>query len=84
MAAQVKEWTTIQQFPAATQEKLVDLLGKLKNQVHSYISSLSLTYSHCIVYIKSRQRYNFMKLELLYVYLKALYGCHFIGLIVLN
>ncbi|KAL8552412.1 hypothetical protein ACS0TY_001197 [Phlomoides rotata] len=28
----VKEWTTIQQFPAATQEKLVDLLGKLKTQ----------------------------------------------------
>ncbi|XP_020551045.1 uncharacterized protein LOC110012318 isoform X1 [Sesamum indicum] len=28
----VREWTAIQQFPAATQEKLVDLLGKLKNQ----------------------------------------------------
>ncbi|KAK4382921.1 Translocase of chloroplast [Sesamum angolense] len=33
MAGQlVREWTAIQQFPAATQEKLVDLLGKLKNQ----------------------------------------------------
>ncbi|KAK4433449.1 Translocase of chloroplast [Sesamum alatum] len=33
MAGQlVKEWTAIQQFPAATQEKLVDLLGKLKSQ----------------------------------------------------
>ncbi|KAG8390198.1 hypothetical protein BUALT_Bualt01G0058600 [Buddleja alternifolia] len=33
MAGQlIKEWTAIQQFPAATQEKLVDLLGKLKNQ----------------------------------------------------
>ncbi|KAL8539457.1 hypothetical protein ACS0TY_001173 [Phlomoides rotata] len=31
-ASLVKEWTTIQQFPAATQEKLVDLLGKLKTQ----------------------------------------------------
>lgn len=28
----VREWTAIQQFPAATQEKLVDLLSKLKNQ----------------------------------------------------
>ncbi|KAL0304003.1 UNVERIFIED_CONTAM: Translocase of chloroplast [Sesamum radiatum] len=28
----VKEWSAIQQFPAATQEKLVDLLAKLKNQ----------------------------------------------------
>ncbi|KAK6156028.1 hypothetical protein DH2020_010276 [Rehmannia glutinosa] len=33
MAGQlVKEWTGIQQFPSATQEKLVDLLAKLKNQ----------------------------------------------------
>ncbi|XP_073145651.1 translocase of chloroplast 34-like [Henckelia pumila] len=33
MAVQlVREWTAIQQFPAATQEKLVDLLSKLKNQ----------------------------------------------------
>ncbi|KAI3458402.1 hypothetical protein Pfo_015065 [Paulownia fortunei] len=33
MAGQiVKEWAGIQQFPAATQEKLVDLLAKLKNQ----------------------------------------------------
>ncbi|KAI3470993.1 hypothetical protein Pfo_027656 [Paulownia fortunei] len=33
MAGQlIREWTAIQQFPAATQEKLVDLLGKLKNQ----------------------------------------------------
>ncbi|PIN20476.1 Small monomeric GTPase [Handroanthus impetiginosus] len=33
MAAQlIREWTAIQQFPAATQEKLVDLLGKLKSQ----------------------------------------------------
>ncbi|KAL3834717.1 hypothetical protein ACJIZ3_009453 [Penstemon smallii] len=33
MSAQlIKEWTAIHQFPAATQEKLVDLLGKLKNQ----------------------------------------------------
>ncbi|CAI9762326.1 unnamed protein product [Fraxinus pennsylvanica] len=28
----VREWTSFQQFPAATQEKLVNLLGKLKNQ----------------------------------------------------
>ncbi|EPS70006.1 hypothetical protein M569_04753, partial [Genlisea aurea] len=28
----IREWTAIQQFPVATQEKLVDLLGKLKNQ----------------------------------------------------
>lgn len=28
----IKEWSAIQQFPLATQEKLVDLLGKLKNQ----------------------------------------------------
>ncbi|GER30414.1 translocon at the outer envelope membrane ofchloroplasts 34 [Striga asiatica] len=33
MACQlIKEWTAIHQFPAATQEKLVDLLGKLKNE----------------------------------------------------
>ncbi|EYU35172.1 hypothetical protein ABFS82_06G121000 [Erythranthe guttata] len=33
MAGQlIKEWSAIQQFPSATQEKLVDLLGKLKNQ----------------------------------------------------
>ncbi|KAL6526910.1 Translocase of chloroplast [Orobanche gracilis] len=33
MAAQlIREWTSIQQFPAATKEKLVDLLGKLKNE----------------------------------------------------
>ncbi|KAL2526932.1 Translocase of chloroplast 34 [Abeliophyllum distichum] len=33
MAAQlIREWTSIQQFPAATQEKLVNLLGKLKNE----------------------------------------------------
>lgn len=33
MAAQlIKEWSAIHQFPAATQEKLVDLLAKLKNQ----------------------------------------------------
>ncbi|XP_042021844.1 translocase of chloroplast 34-like isoform X2 [Salvia splendens] len=33
MAAQlIKEWTAIQQFPAATQEKLVNLLSKLKTQ----------------------------------------------------
>ncbi|KAK6135579.1 hypothetical protein DH2020_030687 [Rehmannia glutinosa] len=33
MAGQlVKEWAGIQQFPVATQEKLVDLLAKLKNQ----------------------------------------------------
>ncbi|KAK6121736.1 hypothetical protein DH2020_044519 [Rehmannia glutinosa] len=33
MAGQlIREWTAIQQFPAATQEKLVDLLGKLKNE----------------------------------------------------
>ncbi|KAL3619587.1 hypothetical protein CASFOL_034499 [Castilleja foliolosa] len=31
MAGQlIREWTAIQQFPAATQKKLVDLLGKLK------------------------------------------------------
>ncbi|KAG8381013.1 hypothetical protein BUALT_Bualt06G0076600 [Buddleja alternifolia] len=28
----IKEWTAIHQFPAATQEKLVDLLAKLKNE----------------------------------------------------
>ncbi|KAL0401055.1 UNVERIFIED_CONTAM: Translocase of chloroplast [Sesamum latifolium] len=33
MAGQLaKEWSAIQQFPAATREKLVDLLAKLKNQ----------------------------------------------------
>ncbi|KAL3652306.1 Translocase of chloroplast [Castilleja foliolosa] len=33
MAGQlIREWTAIQQFPAATQEKLVDLLGKLKTE----------------------------------------------------
>ncbi|CAA2971432.1 translocase of chloroplast 34, chloroplastic isoform X2 [Olea europaea subsp. europaea] len=33
MATQLlREWTSFQQFPAATQEKLVNLLGKLKNQ----------------------------------------------------
>ncbi|KAG6408025.1 hypothetical protein SASPL_131027 [Salvia splendens] len=34
MAAQliIKEWTAIQQFPAATQEKLVNLLSKLNTQ----------------------------------------------------
>lgn len=33
MAAQlIKEWSAIHQFPAATQEKLVNLLSKLKNQ----------------------------------------------------
>ncbi|CAA0807852.1 Translocase of chloroplast 34- chloroplastic [Striga hermonthica] len=33
MAGQlIKEWTAIHQFPAATQEKLVDLLAKLKNE----------------------------------------------------
>lgn len=36
MATQLlREWTSFQQFPAATQEKLVNLLGKLKNQVQS-------------------------------------------------
>lgn len=34
MAAQVgREWTGLQQFPAATQTKLHDLLGKLKQEV---------------------------------------------------
>lgn len=36
MSGLIKEWTAIQQFPAATQEKLVDLLSKLKNQVYFY------------------------------------------------
>jgi hypothetical protein len=29
----VKEWTAIQQFPAATQGRLLELLGKLKQEV---------------------------------------------------
>lgn len=34
MTAQVtREWTGIQQFPAATQNKLHELLGKLKQEV---------------------------------------------------
>lgn len=34
MAAQVvREWAGIQQFPAATQTKLLELLGKLKQEV---------------------------------------------------
>lgn len=28
-----REWTGIQQFPVATQNKLVELLGKLKGEV---------------------------------------------------
>lgn len=36
MSGLIKEWTAIQQFPAATQEKLVDLLSKLKNQVYFF------------------------------------------------
>ncbi|XP_073282360.1 translocase of chloroplast 34-like isoform X1 [Primulina huaijiensis] len=41
MAAQlIREWTAIQQFPAATQEKLVDLLSKLKNQNVSTLTIL--------------------------------------------
>ncbi|KAF5177487.1 Translocase of chloroplast [Thalictrum thalictroides] len=32
MASQTREWTGIQQFPAATQTKLLELLGKLKHQ----------------------------------------------------
>ncbi|XP_051122926.1 translocase of chloroplast 34 isoform X2 [Andrographis paniculata] len=33
MAGQlIKEWTAIQQFPSATQEKLLELLGQLKNK----------------------------------------------------
>lgn len=37
MAGQlIKEWTAIHQFPAATQEKLVNLLSKLKDQVWNF------------------------------------------------
>ncbi|CAM8903771.1 unnamed protein product [Rhodiola kirilowii] len=32
MASQVREWTGIQQFPAATQTKLLELLGQLKQE----------------------------------------------------
>lgn len=34
MASQlIREWVGIQQFPAATQTKLLELLGKLKQEV---------------------------------------------------
>ncbi|CAM8996956.1 unnamed protein product [Rhodiola kirilowii] len=39
MASQVREWTGIQQFPAATQTKLLELLGKLKQED---VSSLTI------------------------------------------
>lgn len=29
----IREWTGIQQFPLATQTKLIELLGKLKQEV---------------------------------------------------
>jgi hypothetical protein len=49
MAAQLgREWTGLQQFPAATQTKLHDLLGKLKQEVQFSFSPLFLsTYAQC-------------------------------------
>ncbi|CAA3017273.1 translocase of chloroplast 34, chloroplastic isoform X2 [Olea europaea subsp. europaea] len=43
MATQlVKEWTAIKQFPAATQERLLELLGKLKQENVSTLTILVL------------------------------------------
>jgi hypothetical protein len=41
MAAPIpREWTGLQQFPAATQTKLHKLLGKLKEEVLHYTSDV--------------------------------------------
>lgn len=43
MATQlIREWTGIQQFPPATQSKLFELLGKLKQEVWSFIFTFYL------------------------------------------
>lgn len=63
MAAQlIREWTAIQQFPAATQEKLADLLAKLKNQVKKEIVFL----------IKFRQPWFFVGRALLAIWKEEL------------
>lgn len=42
MASQIiREWTGIQQFPPATQTKMFELLGKLKQEVLFSISLLN-------------------------------------------
>lgn len=47
MAAQlVREWTGIQQFPAATQTKLLELLGKLKQEVWSNSYTFQQFFGH--------------------------------------
>uniref|UniRef100_A0A7N0TDD0 Translocase of chloroplast n=1 Tax=Kalanchoe fedtschenkoi TaxID=63787 RepID=A0A7N0TDD0_KALFE len=42
MTSQAREWTGIQQFPAATQTKLLELLGKLKQEDVSSLTILVL------------------------------------------
>lgn len=47
MAAQsVREWTGIQKFPAATQTKLLELLGKLKQEVWSNYFTFQHFFDH--------------------------------------
>lgn len=45
-----RDWVGIQQFPAATQNKLLEILGKLKEEVHVVFSSIML--------LTFNQRYN--------------------------
>lgn len=45
-----REWVGIQQFPVATQNKLVELLGKLKGEVvftFRYLSSSAIKFLLC-------------------------------------